>query len=144
MQKKRPIIFMTILASFLLVWGIGVLKATEVQTEVPEEIILDSDAFETRRKGPVTFQHQMHAEDYDIACTECHHDYDEDGKNVWEEGDDVEKCESCHDPSVSEGKVKKLRIAFHKNCIGCHKRMKKEGISDDAPYRNCYDCHERK
>jgi len=139
-KKKRATIYLIILFSFLVFSGIGALTATEV----PEEITLDSDAFETRRKGPVVFQHQFHAEDYDIACKECHHDYDDDGKNVWEDSDPVEKCESCHDPLVSEGNMKKLRIAFHNNCKGCHRQMKKEGITDDAPYSKCYDCHKRK
>ncbi|MBU2498331.1 MAG: cytochrome c family protein [Proteobacteria bacterium] len=140
MKNRRTTISLIILFSFFVFSGMGALTATES----PEEVIVDSDVYDTDRKGPVVLSHRIHAEDYDVACKECHHDYDEDGKSLWEEGDPVEKCGSCHDPSVNEGNMKKLRIAFHINCKGCHKRMKKEGISDDAPYRNCYDCHKRK
>ncbi|MGD2127091.1 MAG: cytochrome c3 family protein [Desulfobacteraceae bacterium] len=137
MPNKKTIISFTFLFGLIVFFGSGLLTAQEI----PEEIILDQEVYKPNRKGPVTFSHQGHAEDYEVACNECHHFY-EDGKNIWEEGDYVEKCYSCHDPFDSEGNIKKLRIAFHKNCKGCHKRMKKEGISDEAPYRNCKDCHE--
>ena len=138
MTNRKPTVTLTLIFAMLLILGLGALKATEM----PDEIILDRDIYGSNRKGPVTFSHQMHAEDYDVACKECHHIY-EDGKNIWEDGDSVEKCASCHDPFESEDKAMKLRTAFHKNCKGCHKQLKKEGISDDAPYRKCTDCHER-
>jgi len=122
----------------------GVLKAAEEQ-EVPDEITLDpkSEGYETPKKGPVEFSHSDHAENYDAACTECHHVY-KDGKNVWQEGDEVKKCSACHDLKKSEGKKKKLQLAFHQNCKGCHKKRVKEGTSEDAPYKKCKDCHEKK
>jgi hypothetical protein len=139
MKTKRSLISFTALGVCLVFLAIGGLMATEM----PDYIELDKDVYQSNRKGPVPFEHLMHAEDYEVACNECHHVYEE-GKNVWEEGDPVQKCGECHDPSETKGDVKKLRLAFHKNCKNCHKKLVKEGISDAAPYRKCNDCHEKK
>jgi predicted CXXCH cytochrome family protein len=86
--------------------------------------------------------HKKHSADYKIACAECHHVY-EGGKNVFKEGDPVQKCSGCHDAVKSEGKVKKLMLAYHKNCQGCHKEMNKAG-EKTGPTRKCNDCHAKK
>ena len=112
------------------------------EQEPPEEIVLDNKAYKGNRRGPVTFPHLSHAEDYDIACNECHHEY-KDGKNVWEEGDPVKKCSACHDPNKNQGNVKKLSTAFHRNCKSCHRELARRGDTEDAPYRRCTDCHEK-
>lgn len=130
-----PVLITLMLGSF--VFGKG-----ESQNP-PDEMVIKNEGYKKHRKGPVPFSHLSHAEDYDIACNECHHRYKE-GKNVWKEGDPVEKCVSCHSPLESKGKVKKLKLAFHKNCKNCHRRMAKEGITKDAPFRSCRDCHEKK
>jgi hypothetical protein len=140
-RNKYMVLRMATLISGLLL-TVGVLKAAEEQ-EIPEEITLQSVGYKARKKGPVELSHSDHAENYDVACTECHHVY-KDGKNVWEEGQPVQKCSACHDPNKSQGKVKKLQIAFHQNCKGCHRARVKEGISEDAPYKQCSDCHEKK
>lgn len=114
-----------------------------IANEMPVFIEIDHDVYPSDRKGPVPFEHEMHLADYEIACSKCHHVY-KDGKNIWEEGDPVQKCASCHDPSKSEGNVKNLRLAFHKNCKGCHRELNKEGQSDAAPFRRCSGCHEKK
>lgn len=121
----------------------GALIAQDDAGEMPEEIVINNEDYRQNRKGPVTFSHQAHAEDYEVACKDCHHDY-EDGKNVWEEGDPVNRCSECHDPVSSDGNVKKLMLAYHRNCIGCHKKLVKEGTSEEAPYKKCYECHEKK
>ena len=130
-----PVSFMV----FVFFMSLGAFIAAEEQ-EIPEEIIFDSDVYKSNRKGPVTFSHMNHAEDYELSCSECHHEY-QDGKNIWEEGDAVKKCSSCHDPSKRQGNARKLSVAYHKNCKGCHKRLVKEQGSTDAPYKKCYDCH---
>jgi len=122
----------------LLAWGVTVAE----EESMPEDIVIDNSVYEPDRKGPVYFSHLAHYDDYEVACEDCHHEY-EDAENVWTEGDPVKKCETCHDPTESEGEVKKLRIAFHTNCKFCHVNLFKEGISEDAPYKSCYDCHER-
>jgi hypothetical protein len=139
MRSKKPVIcFKIFLIGASIFCGSG-----SIANEIPDFIELDQDVYKSNRKGPVPFEHEMHAEDYEVACDECHHIFKE-GKNVWKEGDPVQRCVACHDPSKSEGDVKKLRLAFHKNCKGCHRKLKKEGISEDAPYRKCTDCHRKK
>ncbi len=130
---------------FVLICGVVLLSAGNItadEQEPPEEVVLDSDVYKTNRRGPVTFSHLNHAEDYEVACNQCHHEY-KDGKNIWEEGDPVKKCASCHDPNRNQGNAKKLSIAYHKNCKTCHRDLAKSGASKDAPYRKCSDCHER-
>ena len=119
---------------------VGVLRATETQ-EIPDEIIIDNKGYNPDRKSPVSFSHGDHAESYDVACAECHHDY-ENGKNLWKEGDPVNRCIECHSPLKSDDRIKKLSVAFHKNCKGCHKKLAEEG-STEAPYKQCTDCHKR-
>ena len=113
-----------------------------IAQDAPDDMTIDNQGYKRDRKPPVEFTHLNHAEDYEIACTECHHEYEE-GKNVWEEGNEVKKCVSCHNLSKSEGNIKKASIAFHRNCKGCHRELAKTGVSEDAPYKQCTSCHER-
>ena len=137
--------------SLLAVISMGILCLTmtmntvtaEEEQEVPEEVSIDNKGYKTDRKGPVHLSHLDHNENYDVACSECHHEY-KDGKNVWEEGDPVKKCGECHSPLKSEGKTKKLSIAYHNNCKGCHKKLAREEGGTEAPYKKCSDCHEKK
>lgn len=135
---KKIYILVGVILSIALFASIGVLKATEV----PDEFSIKSDAFATHKKGGVKFTHTKHAVNYKVACTECHHVFKE-GKNVFKQGDPVQKCAACHDPVESKGKVKKLMLAYHKNCQGCHKELKKAGKTT-GPTTKCNDCHEKK
>ena len=116
-------------------------NATEEQ-EVPDEISINNTVYKTDRKGSVLFSHSEHADGYVESCDGCHHEY-KDGQNIWEEGQPVKKCFSCHDPSKRDGRIRKLNIAYHKNCKGCHRELSREG-STQAPYRQCTDCHEKR
>ena len=127
---------------FVLLATTAALIAAEEQ-EMPEEILIENKVYKTDRKGPVQFSHLEHAEGYVESCDGCHHEY-KDGENIWEEGQPVKKCYACHDPSKSVGRVKKLNIAFHNNCKGCHKKLAKEQGSTEAPYKQCTDCHEKR
>jgi predicted CXXCH cytochrome family protein len=131
---KKILFLLAGIISVSLVAGVGILVATDP----PEEITLGA-GFDTLRKGAVKFPHKKHAVDAKLACTECHHVY-KDGKNVFKEGDPVQKCSSCHDPKESKGNVKKLMLAYHKNCLGCHKELEKAG-KPTGPTRKCNDCH---
>jgi len=140
MRDKCWTISAAILICLFIMLGRTVTIAEE--ESMPEDIFIDHSVYEPDRKGPVYFSHLPHYEDYDVACEDCHHEYEE-GENVWTEGDPVKKCQACHDPLESKGNIKKLSIAFHKNCRACHKNLFKEEISEDAPFKSCYDCHER-
>jgi len=145
-QEKKAV-FAGVLAAFacivicVFLVTTAALIAAEEQA-MPEEIYIENKVYKTDRKGPVRFSHSEHAEGYVEACDGCHHEY-RDGENVWQEGQPVKKCSACHDPSKNKGNVKKLNIAFHKNCKGCHRKLAKEG-GTDAPYKQCTDCHEKR
>jgi hypothetical protein len=124
-------------------WAASAALMAAEEQELPEEIYLQNNVYETDRKGPVWFSHSEHADGYVESCDGCHHEY-RDGKNIWEEGQTVKKCVVCHDPSKSEGRVKRLNIAYHKNCKGCHRRLAEEEGSTEAPYKQCTDCHEKR
>jgi hypothetical protein len=133
-------VFLMHLAGASLITATAGADADETR-EAPEEIVIDNKVYPTDRKGSVWFSHLEHAEGYADSCDKCHHDY-QNGKNVWEEGLPVAKCASCHDPSNSSGRLKKLRIAYHTSCKECHKKLAAEG-GTSAPYKQCTDCHER-
>jgi hypothetical protein len=114
-------------------------SSTGEAQEMPGEIVIDNKVYQTDRKGSVWFPHSKHADTYVEACSECHHEYSN-GRNVWQEGQPVQKCRTCHDPSKSEGRVKKLSIAFHNSCKACHKKHAAAG-GTNAPYKQCTDCH---
>ena len=119
--------------------------AVMAQQKAPENITIKE--FPNPTKGPVEFSHQKHNVDYKIACNQCHHKY-QDGKNVWKEGEPVEKCSKCHTEMTVEGEKKlpqdqqklNLKLAFHGECQGCHQKMKKEDPNTKAAL-TCSTCH---
>ncbi|UCH06917.1 MAG: cytochrome c3 family protein [Deltaproteobacteria bacterium] len=137
-MRKNVLVLLGVIVSIPLLLGVGALIAADC----PDEISIHSKAFETHKKGPVNLSHKKHNVDYKIACTECHHVY-EGGKNVYKEGDPVQACSECHDPVKSEGNVKKLMLAYHKNCQGCHKDLEAAG-KPTGPTKKCNDCHAKK
>ncbi len=145
MKSSKVLVMLVVISAVFLMWGIAV-KAGDA----PDVITIKSSIYEHPRKSPVEFTHKKHAEDYKIACAECHHVY-KDGKNVWKEGDPVQKCEECHNDPTTKGlkklppeqQKKNLELAFHNNCVGCHKKLKKENKETKAP-TTCKQCHPKK
>lgn len=122
-----------------LVMGIAFLVAVTLAfaaTKAPDNdiVIHTKEVFKEPKKAPVTFSHQKHK---DVKCADCHHDY-KDGKNVWQEGQEVKKCGACH-LLQAQGKTLKLEKAYHDNCQGCHKKMKKEKKKTGPT--SCSKCH---
>lgn len=117
------------------------------QQKAPDMITIKASLWANPTKAPVEFTHKKHAEDYKIACNECHHVY-KDGKNVWKDTDPVDKCDKCHNEPTIEGEKKlspeqqklNLKLAFHNNCQGCHQKLKKEKPDTKAPV-TCAACH---
>jgi hypothetical protein len=118
--------------------------------ECPDEITIKNDGWPQVKYEPVKFSHKKHSAEYKIPCKECHHVY-KDGKNVWEEGQPVQKCSSCHnvyklgkDLQGASDAEKKLSLfkAYHDNCVGCHKKENKEKGKEEAkaPVK-CTECH---
>jgi len=72
------------------------------------------------KMGTVTFNHAAHQKQFS-DCTKCHH-----------KGIDAGACKTCH--LAKKGDAPKAKDAFHKQCKGCHKKMKK------GPTK-CKECH---
>jgi hypothetical protein len=105
----------------------------------PDEVMINNQGYESKQKGPVRLSHSKHIEEYKVACTQCHHEYEE-GKNVWEKGDLAKKCADCHSPLKEEGVVlNRLKTVYHKQCCNCHIQVNAQG--KEAPFEKCTECH---
>ena len=122
------------------------------EKEIPEEIDYESSV------GDVNFPHQMHFEDEEIECVECHHEMNAKNINIPHEeyfDDFWIDCKTCHDKPESEEMVAHAcsschnsepvniademisrKVAIHKNCWGCHET----GTSLEAS-ESCSTCH---
>ena len=107
--------------------------------EAPDDIAIENEGYTADKKEPVPLSHKKHAEDYQVACADCHHDY-VDGENVWKQGDPVKKCVECHHPVKEEAEGIDLKKAFHDNCKKCHKQAVLDGKTN-APDKKCTGCH---
>ena len=135
-MKKKIILLILSAITGLYIISTASLVAEE---DITEDIRIENN-YPSDRKGPVDFSHLIHAEDYEVECDACHHEY-EGNINMWDYGDPVKKCQECHIPSKNIDNLKNLRLSFHLLCKNCHKDLAKEGISEDAPYRKCSGCH---
>ena len=141
-MKKRSILTLTIAAL-----GVLFLFTALHASDPADEMTMNSAVFGEHTKSLVTFTHKKHNVDYKIACADCHHVY-EGGKNVYKEGDAVQKCTACHkeakapkgDKTPKAEKIKQYYYdAIHENCAGCHKDLKKAGKPTGPT--SCKDCH---
>jgi hypothetical protein len=144
---KKPSLIVSLVAVLTLGFLFAVVYATQ---QAPDTITMDSKVFLKHKKALVTFSHKKHHVDYKIACTDCHHTFN-DCKNVWKEGDDVQKCDACHSEAKApkgEKLAKKEMIkkyyysAIHENCKSCHNALKKAG-KPTGPTA-CQGCHPKK
>jgi hypothetical protein len=103
----------------------------------------------SKKPKPAVFPHKIHQDS--ISCAECHHGM-ADGKQVaFVEGQEIGKCESCHNKDVLAGKKSgKLKLdtikgAGHGNCLASHKKMAKENAELKAKkIDKCGACHPKK
>jgi len=103
----------------------------------------------SKKPKPAIFPHKAHQDK--LECGECHHGM-ADGKQVaYAEGQEVAKCESCHNKEVLAGKkMGKLKLdtikgAGHGNCLACHKKLAKENPELKAKkIDKCAACHPKK
>jgi hypothetical protein len=137
-MKNKFLTLLVVVLTGMIFLSAGILTAADE----PNEVLIQNKGYEKDKKGPVKLTHKKHNTDYKVACAECHHVY-KDGKNVWKQGDKVEKCSKCHDPKAKEGEAMKLQNAFHKNCKDCHKALA-EASKPTGPFKKCNDCHQKK
>lgn len=102
----------------------------------PEKIIINNNAvYMGKQRAPVKFPHGNHMAG--LSCTDCHHKYGN-GKNVIDESELIDgnrniKCAYCHTSKSS------LMSAYHRQCIGCHSKTRKEGKASGPVL--CGKCH---
>lgn len=131
-------------ALLVLVAAFAVVAADQ---NVADMVTIKAALWPTPTKAPVEFSHKKHNEEYKIECAHCHHKF-EGGKNVWKQGDAVQKCDACHTEPTIQGENKlppdqqklNLKLAFHKDCQGCHQKLKKDKPDTKAPV-TCTGCH---
>ncbi len=148
--------------TLLLAAGIAVIflaTGLHAGTKAADVITMESKVITKRKKGPdakkpcklVEFTHKKHSEDYKLSCGDCHHDKDGKPLASLKMGDDVKKCDECHNREKAkasdktfQGKYKKKPVdikqyesAIHENCIGCHKE---KGLKEGT---KCGDCHKK-
>ena len=149
MRKQSLVISVIIAMAVAFLCSMGFAKDAE------KIMTLNSTVYKKHKKALVKFSHEAHAKDEKygpVPCADCHHVY-KDGKNVWKEGDEVQKCQECHkeakapkakkgEPKMSkEEKILKYHYsAIHANCVGCHKKVAKKdpGKKEIA---KCTACH---
>jgi hypothetical protein len=88
-------------------------NSDKFNTDLEYQYLMDNS------KGLVVFNHQAHA-DMLNDCLVCHHN------------GEPNKCETCH---TEDHKVN-TKTAYHKNCKGCHKKLKQ------GPTK-CSGCHKK-
>jgi hypothetical protein len=163
-MKKRLLLMLTA-AALGMVFLFTLAYAAEQKQEPPDTITMNSKVYAKQKKKKLVspFSHKKHAdkpdkEGYGIACTDCHHRFEEGKKeNLWKEGEKVDKCDVCHKeakpPKKKKGEKKKTltpeeklelikkyhQKAIHANCQGCHKDLKKK--KEKTGPTACKDCH---
>jgi len=121
-------------------------------TKVSDVVTMENKAYTKHKKSIVMFSHKKHAEEYKIGCGECHHDANGKPLTSLKAGDEVKGCIECHKIASRKPKgttlSRKERLAYHAeaihyNCVGCHKKFKKETGKKTAP-TSCAKCHFKK
>ena len=92
------------------------------------------------KRGAVQFDHGIHVS-VTPKCSTCHHTQE----NLTVETGEAETCRSCHFKPEDGGilgctDARTPNNAYHKQCIDCHKAVKKENESIVAP-TSCKACH---
>ncbi|MBF0117486.1 MAG: cytochrome c3 family protein [Desulfobacterales bacterium] len=112
---------------------------------------VDCNSCLVKQRPLVSFSHSQHMNK--LECLDCHHKY-ENGKNILEqqelEGASYDDTIVLNKPMVSSNKSGFACIschnlksnmctmqAFHKQCMGCHDKMKNKGYKPNM----CYECH---
>jgi hypothetical protein len=141
--------FLTILAVAVLMGTVVFLGLSGAAQEVADTFVIKSKLWKEHTKSGVEFSHKKHSEEYGAKCVACHHVI-ENGKNVWKEGDKVQKCMECHNEPTIKGEKKlpkdkqklNLKLAYHNNCQVCHKKLKRKDREKyaDIPI-TCIKCH---
>lgn len=116
----------------------------------PADIIMEATidvAVDPKKPKPAILPHAKHQET--LACGDCHHSKDADGKKVdYVDGQETGKCEVCHNSGagMANEKLNTLKKAAHANCQTCHKKLAKEAQEGEPAkaLAKCSTCHPKK
>lgn len=138
MHVKKGLSLLAVSVAMVFLW----VAFSGAVVECPDDIMINNEGWAKDKYEPAKLSHKKHATEYKVQCADCHHVY-KDGKNVWEEGQAVQKCSECHnvyklgkDLREASDEEKKLSLfkAYHDNCKGCHKTAQKGPVK-------CAECH---
>jgi glycyl-tRNA synthetase (class II) len=130
MKKKKVFLILKICVFFVFSMSIFVLAQEDMKE-------IKSPAFKIHQRPPAIFQHDKHNEKAELYdCSVCHHYY-ENGKLVEGAMSVGQPCSDCHKLKKSKDNKIPLMEAYHKQCIGCHKKRGKGPLA-------CGECHVKK
>lgn len=132
MAKKM--IISIVAALFLVAAGIS------LADNGPADMTLQAEKDKAKKPKPAVFPHKAHQDAY--SCAECHHSA-KDGKQVaYVEGQEIQKCESCHyKGSGMPEKLETFKDAAHENCKSCHKQVVADNPDLKDKFKGCLPCH---
>lgn len=91
-------------------------------------------------RQPMRFTHALHYQHVSAMeqkCDACHHQYDEEKKQlIYRKGEEA-ACRYCHKHERAEN-TRSLRDAFHFQCINCHINKKPTGNHGPIVCRGCH------
>lgn len=146
----KKILACTVASLFVLVGSASCFAAADPG---PADITIVGE--KSKKPKPAIFPHKAHQDK--IGCGECHHGM-ADGKQVpYTDGQEIGKCESCHNKDVLAGKTMEMagkkkptilkldtiKGAGHGNCLVCHKKIAAEN-ADLKKIAKCSACHPKK
>lgn len=127
----------TIPLSAALLLVLILLGLPEAYGQEAELVLGNREAHPGNQRAAVVFPHEVHMDEYD--CLACHHKY-LNGENILdedqlEEGNSAIRCDTCHN---SHARIC-LRKAYHRQCIGCHRKLRIAGEATGPEL--CGECH---
>lgn len=142
----------TVLCLMLAALGAALLLALPTgasSTGGPGVVMLDAlvEQYEA-----VRFDHSMHASYFAKGCWDCHHQHMDYGSQPCDECHAIEaaefkksvtgsflSCRSCHGEfQTAAPAMPGLKVAYHKQCFGCHRGMGNVGKSPEGCTEQCH------
>lgn len=141
----KKIIACSVVSLFVICGAVSISSAADAG---PADITMVSKT--SKKPKAAIFPHKAHQDKFE--CAECHHSMGADGKKVdYAEGQEIGKCDSCHNKEKLAGKKSgKLKLdtikgAGHGNCLACHKASaKKDPALKAKKIDKCSACHPKK
>jgi len=135
MSKKTLIVL--VIAAFVMSLGLAVSMSIAADDKGPAEITLNPDGTK-----PAKFPHAAHQGKEGVTCGTCHHYLKDEVRTPCDDGtpqEEFKKCDSCHNDTMANEKLRTWKDIGHALCKDCHTKMKDAG----APTK-CNDCHIKK